>query len=225
MLRGTQYHVDHQDDWQLIEKEGFNWGPPNLLGRRIVYWEIWQDKCYEKIFEVEENDIVVDLGAGIGDFAWSIKHKNPSAIYCFEPALESLPTLEDNKSRISNCHIIKKFMSDVNDENNITWDYFLKSNNLEKIDFVKTDCEGGEYEIFNIKNIFWVKQNIKKITGEWHLETPERKAKFREFRDIYLKLFPNFKVYSVNDVDITHSIWTEEFINYYNQVIISIDNR
>ena len=39
MNRGTQYHIDHQDDWQLIEKEGFNWGPPNLLGRRIVYWK------------------------------------------------------------------------------------------------------------------------------------------------------------------------------------------
>lgn len=32
--------------------------------------EIFVDKCYEKIFEVEQNDIVVDVGASIGP--WKI---------------------------------------------------------------------------------------------------------------------------------------------------------
>jgi len=225
-MREESYEEKHKDGWKLIQEQGFSWNNPiDLHSARIVYYEIWVDKCYEKIFEVEEGEVVVDLGAGIGDFAWSIKDKNPSAIYCFEPSVESLPVLEKNISKIPNSQIIKKFMSNIDDENNITWDTFLKSNNLDKIDYVKTDCEGGEYEIFKSENIFWVKQNIKKIVGEWHLETPEKKAQFREFRDIYLKLFPNFKVYSVNDVDITWSVWTEEFISYYNQVIISIDNR
>jgi len=222
-------YVNDINGWEIVKKEGFNWGPiENIYARRQVYKEIWVNKLYEKIFEVEEGDIVVDLGAGIGDFTWSIKNKKPSFIYCFEPGNDSpksLPLLRENTSKITNCSIIEKFMSDFDDENNITWDTFLKSNNLNKIDYVKTDCEGGEYKIFNPENIFWVKQNIKKITGEWHLETPERKTLFKEFRDIYLKLFPNHSVHDVNGMDIKNQLWTEHFIKYYNQVIISIDNR
>ena len=84
---------------------------------------------------------------------------------------------------------------------------------------------GGEYDIFNSENIWWIKNNIKKITGEWHLSTPELKAKFRAFRDTYLRLFPNHMVSAVNGVDIKWDLWNDHFIDYYNEVIIYIDNR
>jgi hypothetical protein len=38
--------------------------------------EVLVEKIYEKYFPVEEGDIVVDLGASVGDFIWSIKIKN-----------------------------------------------------------------------------------------------------------------------------------------------------
>ena len=106
-----------------------------------------------------------------------------------------------------------------------SFDKIKEEFNISKIDFMKIDCEGGEYSVFNNRNIFWIKENVKKIVGEWHLETPEKKEKFRVFRDTYLRLFPNVKVFSVDGVDIKWDLWNEHFLDYYFQVIIYIDNR
>jgi hypothetical protein len=48
-----------------------------------------------------------------------------------------------------------------------------------KIDFLKVDCEGGEYDIFTQDNLDFLINNVKKIVGEWHLRTPQLKEKFR----------------------------------------------
>ena len=96
---------------------------------------------------------------------------------------------------------------------------------IEKIDFLKTDCEGGEYNIFNIENICWLKENLKKCAGEWHLNSKETKKKFREFREVFLRVFPNHEVYSVDGVNIKWDLWNEHFLEYYNEVLVYIDNR
>ncbi len=100
----------------------------------------------------------------------------------------------------------------------------VSKNNIKNIDFLKTDCEGGEYDIFSIENLFWIKENVTKIAGEWHLDTPETKTKFRFFRDTYLRLFPKHNVNAVDGTDIKWNLWNDRFIEYYNQVIIYIDN-
>ena len=98
---------------------------------------------------------------------------------------------------------------------------------LNKIDFIKTDCEGGEYHIFNDENMEFIKNNVKKIVGEWHLKLKTRDCvnEFRHFRDTYLKEFPNYQVFSVDGVNIKWDLWNEHFLDYYSQVIIYIDNR
>jgi hypothetical protein len=106
-----------------------------------------------------------------------------------------------------------------------TFDKIREEHGITKIDFLKTDCEGGEYSIFNNKNFFWIKENVRKVVGEWHLENPERKQQFRVFRDTYLRLFPKVHVYSVDGVDIKWDLWNEHFLDYYYQVLIYIDNR
>jgi hypothetical protein len=68
---------------------------------------------------------------------------------------------------------------------------YLKKIILNKIDFLKTDCEGGEYSIFTFDNLCWLKDNLGVAVGEWHLSTPELKQQFRVFRDVFLRLFPN----------------------------------
>ncbi len=101
----------------------------------------------------------------------------------------------------------------------------IEDYNIQKIDFLKSDCEGGEYDIFSTENLFWIKQNVRKIVGEWHMRTPELKQKFREFRDVYLRVFPNFKVRSYNGFNIEEKLWTDEFIDVFTEIIIYIDNR
>ena len=219
--------------------KGFNWGGSNNWYRKTISQEIFISKIYEKYFKVNEGDIVFDAGASIGPFSFSIKDQNPKHIYCVEPSLSQIEVLEDNLSTIPHTtipHGIGKedILVDAygfgDNKNQITipskpFMEIINENNIENIDFLKTDCEGGEYDIFSIENLFWIKENVNKITGEWHLNTPELKANFRVFRDVYLRLFPNHRVDSVDGVDIKWDLWNDHFIDYYNEVIIYIDNR
>lgn len=227
--------------------ENFDWGWMNQsnLGdfhKKQITSEIFNQNVYERFFQVENDDVVVDIGASIGPFSFSIMEKKPKIIYCVEPSQEELPTLRSNVSN-ENTKIIEKAISTKtgkvilnevfgsNDEeielDGISFMDFINQENIKKIDFLKTDCEGAEYDIFNRENIWWIKNNIKKIVGEWHLRLGNSNLveQFKEFRDIYLKLFPNHQVYSVDGVDIKWDLWNEHFLNYYEHVIIYIDNR
>jgi FkbM family methyltransferase len=241
----------------MINLENFDWGwmnePSDIYvvtrnglhksmsdyHRDSIIQEIFVDKCYEKFFEVEEGDVVLDIGASVGPFTYSILHKKPKQVFCFEPSEREFKTLVSNL--IGNSVIpIPKGISNVNSivmndhlfggedkMESITFRRFIDLYGIEKIDFLKTDCEGGEFDIFTTENLEWIKNNVKKITGEWHLQLEGHNniERFREFRDVFLKEFPNHQIYSVDNIDIKWDLWNEHFLEYYKQVIIHIDNR
>jgi FkbM family methyltransferase len=212
--------------------------PMGKYHKDSIYKEIFIDKLYEKHFEVQEGDTVLDVGASVGPFTYSILSKNPKQIFTIEPSDSEFITLTKNLGSNSNVTLINKGITSLNGTvesdqlfggetqmEGITFKDFIKENNIEKIDFLKTDCEGGEYDIFHIDNFCWLKENLGVAVGEWHLDTPELKQKFRVFRDVFLRLFPNHQVSSIDDIDIKWDLWNEHFIEYYNGVIIYIDNR
>jgi len=230
-------------------KAGFNWGEAaeNEWFKKTVEREIFIDNIYQKHFNVEENDVVFDVGASSGPFTYSIMNQNPSKVYCFEPHSSLFETLRGNVDS-DNTILINKAIGDVDGEfqtsglfnkdltecnsekNNQTvpsvkFSTFIKENKIEAIDFLKTDSEGGEYDIFNDENLSWIKKNVKKIVGEWHLTNPEQKRKFRHFRDTYLVDLPNHYVESIDKVDIKWSLWDDWFIDYYSIITLYIDNR
>ena len=45
---------------------------------------------------------------------------------------------------------------------------FILTNQIHKIDFLKIDCEGGEYDIFTEENAYYIKNNVDKIVVEYH---------------------------------------------------------
>lgn len=223
----------------MIDFSTFDWGTANDWYKEQIIKEFSNYNLYTKIFDVEENDVVVDFGASNGPFPFVIKEKNPKHVYCFEPSKEELTSLKNNLNGLDYT-IIPKGISNIDgyDEfevygsvnrvervESISFNSFINNFNINKIDFLKTDCEGGEYHIFNRENIWWIKNNVRKIVGEWHLETQKQKEQFREFRDIYLKLFPNHDLFSVDGHGIKWDLWNEHFIEYYKQVIVHIDNR
>ena len=228
----------------MKELSKFHWGKSTQWYKDTVWREIFDQKVYEKFLQVENKDIVFDAGSSTGVFGYSVLDKKPSKIYCVNPSIEEMQTCKlnipsdvgvylnygiagvdgeielgevyeniDGDNRSSSKFKVKRFKT------------IIKENKIKKINFLKTDCEGGEYDIFNVENLFWIKDNVKKIVGEWHLDTPESKQQFREFRDVYLRLFPNHEVYSVDETNIKWDLWNDHFIEYYNEVIIHIDNR
>jgi autotransporter strand-loop-strand O-heptosyltransferase len=205
--------------------------------KHAMYDEIFTQGLYEQFFEVEEGDIVLDVGSSVGPFTYSILHKNPKHVFCVEPSESEFTTLIKNTLGHPVTHINKglsniigviehdKLFGGETHMESITFDKLVKLYGLNKIDFIKTDCEGGEYEIFKLGNLPFIKQNVKKIVGEWHLRTPEHKIEFRNFRDNILTHFNKIEVYSVDGVNIKWDLWNDHFIEYYNEVILYIDNR
>ena len=198
--------------------------------------EIFTDHCYEKFYQIKEGDIIVDIGASVGPFTYSILHKKPKHVFCLEPSEREFKTLVKNTIGYPVTQINKGISyknsiveSDMlfggeSEMEALTFKKFVNLFGLEKIDFIKTDCEGGEYDIFTEENLDYLINNVSHIAGEWHLQTIKEKEKFRNFRDNQLILFKSFEVFSVDGIDIKWDLWNEHFIEYYNQIHLYIDN-
>jgi autotransporter strand-loop-strand O-heptosyltransferase len=221
---------------EMTEDKKFDWGKKSEWYVSQATKEIFEDDAYERFFEVEEGDIVVDLGASLGPFTYKILPKNPKQCYVVEPLSYHINILHKNVGEDN----VKIIQGAITDKKNIeiTWDgitesvptfsfrEFLNENKINKIDFLKCDCEGGEYDVFQPSNIDFLK-TIPKIVTEFHLRDDKNfhECKFRWFRDNILPKFENYEVYSYDGVNIKWDLWNEHFIEYYNEVIIYIDNR
>lgn len=218
-----------------INEVTFDWGKKSEWYVSQATQEIFEYNIYERLFEVEEGDIVVDLGASLGPFTYSILPKNPKQCFVVEPLSYHIDILNKNVGQ-ENVKIIQGAISDKK-KLEITWDNitetsptftfkeFLDDNNINKIDFLKCDCEGGEYDVFQPSNIQFLK-TIPKIVVEFHLRNDENfhQCKFRWFRDNILNNFENFEVYSLDGVNIKWDLYNEHFIEYYNEVIFYFKN-
>lgn len=182
--------------------------------------EIFIDDSYQKYVQVEEGDLVVDVGAGIGAFAFKVKEKNPKKVYCFEPDISKYQALVgteygDNIECINYLPSVKLFSEIV-------------TKKFQHIDFLKLDCGGGEYDILSQENLPWVIENVKKISGKFNLGTPELNKKFVDFKNTYLKRFTDFQVYSLDGVDIKGSLLGDDggewFLSYYHRIFVHINN-
>jgi len=220
----------------MTKLENFEWGwmKDNLNQKEILIKEIFEDKIYEKVFEIEQGDIVMDIGSSVGPFVYSASEKIKHA-YCLEPSDVEFDTLLQNMKDIPSTCLKMGISSNTgvttgdyiyggqSEMDCISFMDLVNKYNIDKIDFLKTDCEGGEYDIFTKENLDWIKNNVRKISGEWHLG-PNLKDKFLKFRDEVLVNFSNYKVYSIDGYDITENLFTDWFTNYFTEVIIHIKN-
>ena len=88
--------------------ENFVWEPKCYDGfQETVEREIFVDKIYERFVQVEEGDVVFDIGASLGPFTYSILDKNPSQVFSFEPSYEEFKTLVLNTRHGNVTHINK----------------------------------------------------------------------------------------------------------------------
>jgi FkbM family methyltransferase len=165
-------------------------------GVSLPIFEIFLNEEYKnKDVEVNEDDIVLDIGGNIGIFTLYSLYKRAKEVHVFEPGKKQYNAIIDNLSdtfknlKINNVAVSKQTgiisfyendasttSSTVFNNNSKTFpvpsitieDYFKKQN-LNKIDFLKIDCEGGEYEIIeNISETF-LKKKINKICLEYHI--------------------------------------------------------
>jgi len=152
---------------------------------------------YLKEFRIKEKDIVVDIGAHIGYFSvYSSEKAKNGKIFAFEPYTESFKILKNNVdiNQIKNVitqnlgvtkttgktslYLKKNFAignsiyknSSTNkkiDIKTISLQDIINNNNLQRINFLKLDCEGAEYEIL-LNLDYQTIQKIDKIVAEMH---------------------------------------------------------
>ena len=202
----TYVDLDKDTKFDCKYKE-FSWEFNEPYLSKIINQEIFIDNIYQKYNEVEEGDVVVDIGANVGAFSYLALKKNIKHLYSIEPSRLLLPTLtknigESNKVDIVNYRIgnykedkvVLQKDDDINIYDNasstfdtITFTNFIEKYKIKKIDFLKCDCEGGEYSVFTEDNFDWIYNNVKKIAGEFHLwGIPDALDNFYKFKDKYL---------------------------------------
>jgi len=159
--------------------------------------ETYLDKPYHPgLKNLRQNPVIVDIGANIGDFVvLAGKKLGRSRIYAYEPSPENFRILKKNiklnrlqdQARLFELAVAKRSgkgklffgregaathslqykSSAAMSVKTISLPEIFKQNKLDFCDFLKMDCEGGEYEIFynTPQKIF---DKIGRIIMEYH---------------------------------------------------------
>jgi FkbM family methyltransferase len=162
---------------------------------RSIIKEVWMQNIYDQHdIRVEDGDTVIDIGGHIGVFSVYAAFHNPSGkVYAFEPFSENFKKLAEHK-KINNLEVHNKGISDrdgkqtlfLSPDNNTgghslhlkqqsertaeiettTLTGFCEANKIEKIDFLKLDCEGAEFDI--VKSNEAILNIVDKVIMECH---------------------------------------------------------
>lgn len=162
----------------------------------MAFTHVWLIEEYSKQgFEINETDIVIDVGAHIGLFSlYASQSCKKGLVYAFEPMIENYKMLESNfqlnniQNIITENSAISKSTSKIilyqnQDEsghskfvttdnpievNSKSLNDFFGENKLKACHLLKLDCEGAEYEIIDSLNEKYF-DIIEKMIIEYHL--------------------------------------------------------
>ena len=171
---------------------------------RWVFCEVFIFHHYNpEGFEIEKGDLVVDVGAHVGMFS-IYASKLALKVYSVEPLAENFEFLKENINinKAENIYPFNVAMSGktgdaeifINSSSfahsfyvqdgvqkkikvpTVSLEDFVVSNNINKIDFLKMDCEGAEYDIFFncpkeiLKKIRKISMECHDINPQWNTE-------------------------------------------------------
>lgn len=158
--------------------------------------------CRKEYGKVIPGSVVIDVGANIGAFSVYAARCGAKKIYAFEPNKESyeillknikINNLEDTiipynlavgpvdgqlisiPKESSPYNTVKTYIEDTDNYDiieSISLPTFIKTNNINKIDFLKMDCEGAEYPI-----IYSMKEEDFRLITTFRLENHNSQEK------------------------------------------------
>jgi FkbM family methyltransferase len=160
----------------------------------LPLYEIFCNNLYNKRHcTVNPGDVVVDIGGHLGFFSYFAICKGADKVFCFEPSAECIKVIRDN-FRFPNLKIEEAAVTSNN--GSATFYYnpdssmqsslyspalttgvvcrsvnlydYITNHNINRINFLKIDCEGSEYEIIESLPDEYLKNNIDKMCIEFH---------------------------------------------------------
>ena len=140
----------------------------------IIYQEIFRDNIYERRYKVKRGDVVIDVGANVGIFTLKVAKTVGRSGLCIaiEPEPINFKLLEENTKQYNNVvrlqeavgdaeGYVKLYLAETSVGHSIKKDYGLghitvkmetldrivERFNIKKVDFIKIDTEGCEFEV------------------------------------------------------------------------------
>jgi FkbM family methyltransferase len=135
------------------------------------YKEFFVEGIYNSL-NIDNLNVVIDIGANVGLFTKYMLYKNAKKVFCYEPNKSAFDCLSKNYQNNSSVFLnnlavstnndklrlyldvnntlvssAKRNTSDFYDVDSITLKQILTQHNLEKVDLIKIDIEGMEYEL------------------------------------------------------------------------------
>lgn len=196
-------------------------GANNMHHVALLFHEFFVRKDYDWFYAVHPGDVVMDIGANIGMFTCHALDLGAAKVYAIEPNIKLIETTMRNALP----HIVNKvecpvipiqcLIGDPNDGEKMkahihtdgdadfdktsipvrTFKDIITTYGIEKIDFLKMDCEGGEYDVLTEENYEYIANNVKHIALEIHVDAFEGATElFKKFRDDFLSKFPKEKI-------------------------------
>ena len=164
---------------------------------KLNVFQVWKSKEYfDSEFRIEKDDIIVDIGANIGAFSvYAAKKADKGTVFSYEPDKENYSMLLKNKF-LNDADNIFPFNQAISAKK-CTIDFFvaklnaaghsiyktdsgkkikvesislkdiITTNNILKINYLKIDAEGAEYDIL-MNTSPEIMRKIDKIVLEYH---------------------------------------------------------
>jgi len=148
---------------------------PDQVALNFLFHEIWLDEFYAPDgYTIKANETVVDIGANIGVFAlWAATRAKNVRVICYEPFPKNAEYFAANlkasgltniefhavavadepatrRLHVDDSWILHSLTRKASDETGVEVECVsldMALADIEKCDFLKLDCEGGEYEI------------------------------------------------------------------------------
>jgi autotransporter strand-loop-strand O-heptosyltransferase len=185
-------NIFREENRNLISRVDGDMKNSQIFGQS--YFELYCKNVYNiGKCKIEEDDIVFDLGANCGMFARYCFTNKAKKVYSFEPTPELQRWYEKMNAEFNYVFTPKavysrpiKFIkhknpleshveeSDEGSDGFVNLNDFIRSNNIEKIDYLKVDIEGSEYDFFKTIDKNYLKNNVRKIALEFHNNTERR---------------------------------------------------
>ena len=178
-----------------------------------LHHSLFVRKDYDWWYEILPDDIVVDIGANIGMFSAKALDAGAEKIYMIEPNKRMLKTAIKNLSEafidtqnprvvpinaaigktdidLNNVFKSAKVAESNEDPKLMSFGELIETYKLGRIDYLKVDACGSEYNILHQDHIKFMTENVRHMAIHCHLNAQYGSAeKFAGWRDSVLKHF------------------------------------
>lgn len=157
------------------------------------FFEIFSRETYRfKKCKIEKGDVVFDIGSCFGFFSRYAFQNGASQVHAFEanPDLTSIyKSLNEGfnyfysygavysrpvKFLLSKDFVGSRVEEDSNLGSNINLNNYIKTANISRIDYLKIDIEGAEYDLFETIDEEFLENKVKKIAIEYHFNENQK---------------------------------------------------